>query len=72
MLGPLPRLYHLLLWVVTLGFCVGAGAWLASWTNVPVVASVGAGAGALIGVLVAYLLAHDFRAEPRTVRIRRH
>jgi hypothetical protein len=73
MLGPLPRLHRLLLVTIALAFCIGAGAWLAIWTPIPLVATAGATAGALVGVLVAYLLAHDFSDhDPRPVHIRRH
>lgn len=70
MIGPLPRIYRWRTTVVALLVCVGVGAWLAHSTPVPVVATGGALIGGLAGVLVAYVLLHDFSHRPHPVRVR--
>jgi hypothetical protein len=69
--GPLPRLHRML--VVVTGLIVGmvAGIWLVESTGVPVLAYAGLGWGLLAGLVLNYVLLHDFhRARP--VRVRRH
>lgn len=69
MLGPLPTLYRRFLVVVAPAVCVGAFAWLAWTTPVPIVASAGALIGLVAGVLAAYLLVHV--PPPRPMHVRR-
>lgn len=49
MVGQLPKRYQVVLWVVGLLVCVGAGAWLAFSTPVPIVWQAGAILGAVVG-----------------------
>lgn len=69
MLGPLPRLYRLILVLVAPAVCVGAFAWLAWFTPVPIVAGAGALIGLAAGLVAAYLLIHQ--REPRLAGVRR-
>ena len=68
MFGPLPRLHRLLLVATALLIGVGSGAWVAYSTAMPLAASAGAVIGALVGILLAYALVHDFHARARPVR----
>ena len=72
MIGPLPPLYRWRTAVVALLFCASRSVpgWRYS-TPIPVVVTVGALLGGLAGVLVAYVLLHDFSHRPRPVRVRR-
>ncbi|WP_109509938.1 YtxH domain-containing protein [Nocardioides speluncae] len=70
MFGPLPRLHRVALIAAAILFFVVAGMWLAEVTPVPVVAR-GILIGAAAGVVVAYLLVHDFHHAPRPARIHR-
>lgn len=72
MFGPLPRLHKVL--VVTVALAVGliAGFWFVHSTPLPALVAAGIGWGVLTGVLLAYLLLHDFHHRPRPVRVRRH
>lgn len=72
MLGPLPRLYRFVLAVIAVVVFLGAGAWIAQFTALPMLASVGAGVGAAIGLVAAYLLVHDFTARPEHRSTARH
>ena len=58
MFGPLPRLYRLLLIVVSVVVFLGVGVWVGHLTVVPIPLPVGALLGALAGVLVAWALVH--------------
>ena len=61
MLGPLPPLHRLVVAVLCLLACVGAGAWLASTLPVPLFASTGAVVGAALGMLLVSVLLRDAR-----------
>lgn len=56
-MGPLPPLYRLLLAVLLVGLCLGAGVRLAAVLALPL---GGIGVGLLAGALLAALLTHDF------------
>jgi xanthine/uracil permease len=71
MFGPLPVLHRTVLAAASLVFGVIAGIWIAHFTALPVAISGGALAGALLGLLAAYVLVHNPHAQPRTVRISR-
>ncbi|GAB2880052.1 hypothetical protein [Nocardioides pacificus] len=60
MLGPLPHLYRIALVVAAVTVFLAVGAWVAQFTPIPLLASVGAGVGAAAGLVAAYLLVHDF------------
>ena len=70
MIETLPRRYRVTLWVVGVIACVGAGAWLAFITPLPVVWQYGAVAGALAApVLVsAYCRTLGHRVEGNGAR----
>ena len=71
-LGPLPQLHRWLLLTTTLVVGLASGAWIAHFTVLPVAATVGAAFGALAGVLLGYVLVHDWSHRPRPVRVHRH
>ena len=62
MIGPLPARYSFLVILVSLLACLGGAFWLASTIQVPLEGYV---LGILMGLLVAYVLLHDF-SRPRT------
>lgn len=71
MLGPLPLLHRIVLAAISLASGVLAGVWVAHETSVPLAVSEGAVAGALLGLVTAYAVAHGSRPrarEARTVR----
>jgi hypothetical protein len=69
--GPLPLLHRLVLVAISLCSGVLAGAWIAHSTSLPVAVSMGALAGGLLGLVVAYALVHTSHPEPRPIRITR-
>jgi hypothetical protein len=71
MFGPLPRLYRLLLIVVSVVVFLGVGVWVGHLTVVPVPLPVGALLGALAGVLVAWGLVHAPHPPQRQAARRR-
>lgn len=64
MLGPLPKLYRLIVLLAALVVFVAAGAWAAFMLPYPILLSAGAGVGLAVGALCAYLLLHDTRHGP--------
>ena len=62
MIGPLPARYSFLVVVVSLLACLGGAFWLASAVRVPFEGYV---LGVLTGLLVAFVLLHDF-SRPTT------
>jgi hypothetical protein len=72
-IGPLPPLHRLLVVLTVLVVAIGSGAWLAHFTALPAAAAAGAAWGGVAGLLLAYVLVHDFHRRPRPVRAtRRH
>jgi peptidoglycan/LPS O-acetylase OafA/YrhL len=71
LLAPLPRLYRIVVVAVVLALGIGAGVWLTQSWDLPAGGFV---VGCLAGLVIAYLLVHDFhRPQPRTARVtRRH
>ncbi len=71
-IGPLPRLHRLL--VVATALVVGmlSGIWLVNATAVPALVAAGVGWGLLAGLLLTYVLLHDFHHRPQAIRVRRH
>ncbi|MGZ8743916.1 MAG: hypothetical protein ACXWXO_13445 [Nocardioides sp.] len=67
MLGPLPTFYRVIVSVCALVSFIGIGAWLGHLLPETVLASVGTGIGAGLGVVAIMLLVHDF-AHPRGAR----
>jgi hypothetical protein len=61
-IGPLPARYSFIVVVVSLLACLGAAYWLASAIQVPFEGYV---LGILTGLLVAFVLLHDF-SRPTT------
>lgn len=71
MFGPLPRLHRTLVVVTTLIVGMLAGVWLVHETTLPALAAAGVGWGLLAGLLLNYVLLHDFHRRPDPVRVRR-
>jgi xanthine/uracil permease len=71
MFGPLPLLHRIVLAAISLCSGVLAGMWIAHATSLPVAVSMGALAGGLLGVVLAYVLVHTPHAQPRPVRVSR-
>lgn len=73
MLGPLPRIYRVVVVVAALLLFVGAGAFAAYALPYPILVSAGASVGLAVGVIAAYLLVHPHQesAEPARPRRRR-
>lgn len=71
-IGPLPRLHRLLVVVTSLIVGMLSGVWLVYVTDVPALAAAGVGWGLLAGLLLTYVLLHDFHHRPQAVRVRRH
>lgn len=72
MLAPLPSLHRLILVFATLVVGLAVGAWLGLVPEVPVRVGAGLLAGAGLGLLVAFVLVHDFHhPEEQPVRLRR-
>lgn len=70
MLGPLPKVYRVVVSVCALVAFVGLGAWIGYFLPVAAVAGTGAGVGAAVGMLAVMLLLHDFDARhPRAHRV---
>lgn len=72
MFGPLPQFHRVLVVLTTLVVGVLSGAWIAHFSPMPVAAVAGAAWGAVAGLLLSYVLVHDFHHHPRAVRVRRH
>lgn len=69
MFGPLPRLHRMLVLTTVVLVAVASGAWLAHFTALPAAAAAGAAWGAIAGLLLAYVLLHDFHRRPRAARV---
>jgi hypothetical protein len=72
-LGPLPRLYRLLVTVVAIAVFAATGAWAAYVLPYPFLLSAGAGVGLAIGGLCTFVLLHQFHSarSPQTSPLRR-
>ncbi len=70
--GPLPQLHRILVILTSLVVGVLSGVWLAQLVAGPAAIAAGVGWGLLVGLLLDYVLLHDFRHHPRPVRVRRH
>jgi len=74
MLGPLPRLYRVIVSAVALVVFVAGGAWAAYMLPYPILLSAGAGVGLAVGGLCTFFLLHEFghSAVVHRSSIRRH
>ena len=70
MLGPLPRMYRIIVSIVALVVFVAGGAWAAYVLPYPFLLSVGAGVGLAIGGLCTFFLLHEFHDPRQPSRIR--
>lgn len=70
MLGPLPRLYRVIVSLAALLVFVGGGAWAAFMLPYPTLVSSGASLGLAVGAIITYLLVHtrESAAEPHPAR----
>jgi hypothetical protein len=59
MLGPLPRLYRIIVSVIALAVFVAGGAWAAFALPYPLLTGVGASVGLAVGALCAFFLLHQ-------------
>ena len=71
MFGPLPRLHRLIVIVVGLAVGMVSGIWLVHATGVSAMAGAGVGWGLLAGMLLDFVLVHDFHRRPRPARVDR-
>lgn len=71
MLGPLPKLYRLLVSVTVVALFVGAGTWVAVVLPPSVLVSYGVSAGLVVGGACAFLLVHESRHAPAPHRVHR-
>ena len=73
MLGPLPRLYRVIVSVVAIAVFAAGGAWAAYALPYPFLLSVGAGVGLALGGLCTFFLLHEFHSahSARTSHLRR-
>ena len=72
MLGPLPKLYRVLVTLTALVLFVGAGSWSAFKLSYPVPGTMGLGLGLAVGAVISYLLLHTPSATLQPHRVRRH
>ena len=72
MFGPLPKLHRLLVIATALLVGVLSGVWLVSATGLSTLIYAGMGWGLLAGLLLNYVLLHDFHHQARPVRVRRN
>ena len=70
--GPLPQLYRILVIVTALVVGVLSGVWLAQLVAGPAAIAAGIGWGLLAGLVLNYVLLHDFEHRARPARVRRH
>ena len=70
--GPLPQLHRILVVLTALVVGVLSGVWLAQLIEGPSLVAAGIGWGLLAGLLLDYVLLHDFHHRQRAVRVRRH
>jgi len=70
--GPLPPLHRILVILTALVVGVLSGVWLAQLVAGPALIAAGIGWGLLAGLVLNYLLLHEFRHRARPVRVRRH
>ena len=68
-MGPLPQFYRVVVVAVLLTLSLAAGVWLAGYLQLPL---GGLGVGLAAGLLLAWLVNHDFTSPTRrTVRVPR-
>jgi hypothetical protein len=72
-LGPLPKLYRVVVSLAALLVFVVGGAWAAFMLPYPILVTAGASVGLGLGAVCAYVLVHQSRAsaQPHHVRRRR-
>lgn len=70
-LGPLPKMYRVVVSITALLLFVAVGAWATFMLPYPELVAVGASVGLGIGAVIAYLLVHA-TPQPRHVRRRHH
>jgi hypothetical protein len=71
-LGPLPKIYRILVTVSALLVFVGGGALAAFMLPYPILVSAGASVGLALGTVAAYLLLHTSAPRVQPHRVRRH
>lgn len=71
MLGPLPRMYRVIVVAAAVLLFVGAGALAAYTLPYPILISAGASVGLAVGAIAAYLLVHPRESAAQPARPRR-
>lgn len=71
MLGPLPKLYRVVVSIAALLVFVGVGAWTAFMLPYPILVSAGASVGLGVGAVCAYLLLHEPHSSVQPDHVRR-
>lgn len=72
MLGPLPYLHRVILFVAALVVCAGLGVWVGLLNEVPISVHAGVLVGLATGLAAAFVLVHDFhRRGVHAARARR-
>ena len=61
-MGPLPQFYRFVVVALLLALCLATGIWLAGYLRLPL-GGLGVGLGA--GLLLAWLVTHDFTPRDR-------
>ena len=72
MFGPLPLLHRLLVVLTALTVGIASGIWMVHLIAAPAVIAAGIGWGLVAGMLLTYVLLHDFHRQRRPVRVRHH
>lgn len=70
-LGPLPRMYRIIVVAAAVLLFVGAGALAAYTLPYPILVSAGASVGLAVGAIAAYLLVHPHESAAQPARPRR-
>jgi xanthine/uracil permease len=70
--GPLPRLHRMVVVATALAAGILSGVWLTQLIAGPALIAAGIGWGLLAGLLLDFVLLHDFQQHPRHSRVRRH
>jgi hypothetical protein len=71
-LGPLPKLYRVIVTLTALVVCAAGGAWAELALAYPRMSAAGAACGLAVGAVGAYLMLHQPRAAARPARGHRH
>lgn len=71
MFGPLPRLHRILVLLAALAVGIVSGIWVVHVTGIPALVGTGVGWGFLAGMLLDFVLVHDFHRRGKPVEVDR-